>query len=150
VQLRITEGDKKGQELVPTALYYEFTIKNVGSKSIGGMEENKGLQIKIVPNTKLETTYKEIVGFNIFNPSSYMQTDLGYGLSLTPILKSDEEGNVVIYYLLGVSEEDPQVPIIVPPTDKLKILENDAFDASLVIILEGIEIARFDLKRNEY
>lgn len=28
----ITEGDKKGQELVPTALYYEFEIKNNGIK----------------------------------------------------------------------------------------------------------------------
>jgi hypothetical protein len=60
----LTEGDKKGQELVPTALYYEFTIKNVGNKSVGGVEKNKALQIKIVQNINLETTSKEIIGFN--------------------------------------------------------------------------------------
>lgn len=141
----ITEGNKKGQELVPTALYYEFTIKNAGNKGIGGMEKDKGLQIKIVPNNKLETTSKKVVGFNIFNPSSYVGTGVGHGSSFTSILKSGEEGKFVLYYDLGVSEEDPQVPLKVPPTDKLKILENDALDASLVIMVEGTEIARFDL-----
>lgn len=38
------------------------------------MEKGKDLQIKIVPNNKLETTSKEVVGFNIFNPSSYIGT----------------------------------------------------------------------------
>ncbi|MBF8984869.1 hypothetical protein IZY60_15110 [Lutibacter sp. B2] len=144
----ITEGNKKGQELVPTALYYEFTIKNVGNKSIGGLENNKGLEIRIVPNTKLETTSKEVVGFNIFNPSSYVQTGVGYGFSVTSKLESGQKGNFVLYYELGVSEEYLQVPLKSPPTDRLKILENDAFDASLVIISEGTEIASFDLKRN--
>jgi hypothetical protein len=51
----------------------------------------------------------------------------------------------IVYYELGVSEEDPAVPIKVPATDKLKMLEKDAFDAALVMMSDGTEIARFDL-----
>lgn len=141
----ITEGDKKGQELVPTALYYEFTIKNAGNKSIGSMEKDKDLQIKIVPNNKLETTSKEVVGFNIFNPSSYVGTGVGYGYSFTSILKAGQEGRFILNYDLGVSEKDPQVPLMVPSAEELKKLQDDALDASLVVMLEGTEVARFAL-----
>ncbi|MBE6067851.1 MAG: hypothetical protein E7211_09190 [Clostridium lundense] len=141
----ITAGDKKGQELVPTALYYEFTIKNAGNKSIGSMEKDKDLQIKIVPNNKLETTSKEVVGFNIFNPSSYVGTGVGHGYSFTPILKAGQEGKFILNYDLGVSEKDPQVPLMIPSSEKLKKLQDDALDASLVVMLEGTEVARFAL-----
>ncbi|MDE3841030.1 hypothetical protein C0966_17340 (plasmid) [Bacillus methanolicus] len=67
----ITEGDKKGQELIPTALYYEFEIKNNGNKKIGGIGD-KRLQVKIEPNDKLAAISKETVGFNIFKPSLYI------------------------------------------------------------------------------
>jgi len=143
----ITEGDKKGQELVPTALYYEFTIKNTGNKSIGSMEKGKDLQIKILPNNDLETTSKEVVGFNIFIPSSYVDSGVGHGHTFVPILKSGEEGKFVLYYELGVSEKDPQVPLMVPSAEKLKKLQDDALNASLVIMLEDTEIARFDLMK---
>lgn len=145
----ITEGDKKGQELVPTALYYEFTIKNAGNKSIGGMEKDKGLQLKIVPNIKLETISKEIVGFNIFNPSSYVNSGVGHGSSITPILKAGQEGKFVLYYKLGVSEEDPQVPLMVPSAEKLKNLEANALDATLILLSEDNEIVRFDLNKEK-
>jgi hypothetical protein len=140
----ITEGDKKGQELVPTALYYEFTIKNAGNKKIGDID-NKGLRVKIEPNDKLVTISKETVGFNIFNPSSYEGTGVGYGSSFTSILKPGEEGKFTLSYELGVSEENPQIPLIVPSTDKLKKLEDNALDATLVLMLENKEIARFSL-----
>lgn len=61
----ITEGDKKGQELIPTALYYEFTIKNVGNKKVGGIN-NKSLQVKIEPKDNLKSASIDVVGFNIY------------------------------------------------------------------------------------
>ena len=80
----ITEGDKKGQELVPTALYYEFTIKNIGNKKIGDaankgleMKAGGGLDIKIEPNDNLVASSKEIIGFNIYNPSEYAKVVWG-------------------------------------------------------------------------
>lgn len=143
----ITKGDKKGQELVPTALYYEFTIKNTGNRSIGSIEKDKGLKIKIVPNNELETTSKEVVGFNIFDQSSYAHSGVGYGHTFVPILKSGEEGKFVLNYELGVSKKDPEVPLMVPSAEKLKELQDNALNASLVIMLEDTEIARFNLMK---
>lgn len=91
------------------------------------------------------TISKEVVGFNIFNPSSYEGTGVGYGSSFTSILKPGEEGKFTPSYELGVSEENPQVPLIVPSTDKLKKLEDNALDATLVLMLGNKEISRFSL-----
>jgi hypothetical protein len=141
----ITEGDKKGQELVPTALYYEFTIKNTGNKKIGGIG-NKGLEIKIEPNDHLVASSKEVIGFNIFNPSEYDESGLGYGLTFASILEPDQEGKYTLHYNLGVSEENTQVPFLVPSKEQLKKLNDNALDARLIVLLEDKEIARFDLR----
>lgn len=144
----ITQGDKKGQEIVPTALYYEFMIKNVGNKKIGDTG-NKGLQVKIAPNKKLEVISKEIVGINIFIPSSYVGTGLGNGSSFTSILKPGEEGKFILYYDLGVREASPEVPLMAPSKEKLEELKDNALDASLIVLLEDTEIARFDLTKKQ-
>lgn len=142
----ITEGDKKGQELIPTALYYEFKIKNNGNRKIGGTGD-KALQVKIVPNKKLVTTSKETVGFNIFNPSSYDGTGLGYGANFVGEIQPDKIGKFILTFELGISEENPQVPIRVPAKDKLEKLKENALDGSLIVTLDGKEIAQFDLKK---
>ena len=53
---------------MPTALYYEFAIKNTGNKSIGGMEKDKDLRAKIVPNNKLETMVPSAEKLRILRP----------------------------------------------------------------------------------
>lgn len=141
----ITEGDNKGQELVPTALYYEFTIKNTWYKKIGGFGD-KGLKIQIEPNNNLVTTSNEIIGFNIFNPSEYEASGMGYGFSFRSDLKRNEEGKYTLNYDLGVSEENSQYPLLVPPKEQLKKLKDNALDATLIVILDDKEIAHFDLK----
>lgn len=142
----ITEGDKKGQELVPTALYYEFKIKNNGKQKIGGIGD-KGLQVKIEPNDKLVVTSKEIVGFNIFDPSAYEGTGVGFGSSFDGEIKPGKNGEYTLAFDLGVSEENSQVPLRVPSKGALKKLENNALDASLIVALDGKEIARFNLNK---
>ncbi|MBM7692468.1 hypothetical protein JOC77_001898 [Peribacillus deserti] len=141
----ITEGDKKGKELVPTALYYEFAIKNTGNKKIGDIGE-KGIQIKIEPNDNLVASSKEIIGFNIFNPSEYEASGLGYGHTSAYILEPDQEEKYTLHYDLGVSEDNPQVPFLVPSKEQLKKLKDNALDATLIVLLDDKEIARFDLK----
>lgn len=143
----ITGVDKKEKEIVLTSLYYEFTIKNTSNKRLGEGVGNKGLQIKFEPSKKLETLSKEIVGFNIFNSSSG-GISVGQGKSLPTVLRTGEEGEFILYYGLGVSEEHPQLPYKVPSTDKLKELQENALDASLIVLLEGREVARFDLKKD--
>ncbi|CAH0219519.1 hypothetical protein SRABI96_02375 [Peribacillus sp. Bi96] len=142
----ITEGDKKGQELVPTTLYYEFEIKNNGNKKRGGMGD-KGLQVKMEPNDKLVAISKETVGFNIFKPSSYVGTGVGYGNSFYGEIQPNKNGKYIFTFDLGVSEENPQVPLRVPSNEKLKKLKDNALDASLIVIIDGKEITRFNLKK---
>lgn len=137
----ITEGDKKGQELVPTALYQEFEIKNNGNKKIEGIGD-KGLQVKIEPNDKLVAISKETVGFNIFKSSAYDGTGVGFGTSFDGKIQPNKT------FDLGVSEENPQVPLRVPSKEKLKKLKDHALDALLIVTLDGKEITRFKLKRN--
>lgn len=142
----ITEGEKKGQELVPTVLYYQFTIKNTGWRKIGGIG-NKGLAVKIEPHDKLKATSEDIIGFNIFNPDDYMNSGLGFGYSYDTMIKSGKEGNFTLTYSLGVSEESPNVKLITPSDELLAEIKNQALDASLIVTCDGKEIARFDLSK---
>ena len=72
----LQQGENAGKEVVPTALYYTFTIKNEGSKKLG--DATKPLAVKIEPNEKLLTVSKEVMGFNIFNPKEFDNSGLGY------------------------------------------------------------------------
>jgi hypothetical protein len=141
--INITQGDKKGKELVPTALYYEFTITNVGKKRFVGI--NDAGEFKIIPSDNLKAMTEEIVGFNIFDFSSYMGTGLGHSISYIQLLEPGEEREFSFAYGLGVNEKNPDVPIMAPPEEKLKELEENALDAELVVTVKDAEIARFEL-----
>lgn len=144
----ITEGKKKGQELVPTALYYQFTVKNTGKKKIGDISK-EGLIAKIVPHDELKVTSEKIIGFNIFDPDAYQNTGLGYGQSIDgTMLKAGEKGEFKLTYDLGVNEESPNATLITPSDELLKELKNKALDASLIISNDGKKIADFDLSKD--
>ncbi|EKN67018.1 putative lipoprotein [Neobacillus bataviensis LMG 21833] len=74
--------------------------------------------------------------------------DSKYGHTFSPILEPNQEGKYTLHYDLGVSEENPQVPLLVPPKEQLKKLNDNALDATLIVLLDDKEIARFDLKNN--
>ncbi|MEI3614858.1 hypothetical protein [Pseudogracilibacillus sp. SO30301A] len=141
----ITEGEQKGQELVPTVLHYEFTIKNIGSKKINQIED-KNLEIKIQPHDTLIASSKNIIGFNIFNPSEYQDTGLGHGKTYATSIEPDQEEKFSIYFELGVSEENSEVSQPVPSKKALQELTDQALEATLVIVLDEEEIARFDME----
>ncbi|MCM3677143.1 hypothetical protein M3699_25830 [Peribacillus simplex] len=143
----ITEGERKGDELIPTALFYEFTIKNTGNKTVGIEEVDKGIELKIEPKDKLKSVSEDVIGFNIYNPDDYNGSGVGFGHSFLSVLKPDEKGEYTLNYDLGVSEENSQVPLLVPSKEKLDELREYAFDAFLVVTIENQEIARFDLNK---
>ncbi|MFJ7755906.1 hypothetical protein ACQKGI_21955 [Peribacillus muralis] len=142
----ITEGEKKGEELIPTALVYEFTIENNGNEPVGSIKEaDKGIELKIEPKSKLKSVSKDVIGFNIYNPDDYNESGVGFGQSQLSIINADQKGQYTFTYDLGVSEENPQVPLRVPSKEKLTKLKEYACDAFLVATIENQEIARFDL-----
>lgn len=49
--MTLQQGEKVGQEVVPTSLYYTFTVKHEGDKKIAKTTE--GLTFKIEPNEKI-------------------------------------------------------------------------------------------------
>lgn len=75
-----------------------------------------------------------------------METGLGYSKS-TISLKSGYEQTFIQHHDLGIREENSYTLFITPSEDELTELENHALDASLELIVENIEIARFDLKK---
>ncbi|AOH57449.1 hypothetical protein ABE28_024180 (plasmid) [Peribacillus muralis] len=86
----ITEGEKKGEELIPTALIYAFTIKNNGNEPVGSIEEaDKGIELKIEPKSKLKSVSKDVIGFNIYNPDDYNESGVGFGQSQLSIINAD-------------------------------------------------------------
>lgn len=143
----LQQGEKAGKEVVPTTLYYTFTIKNEGSKKIG--DTTKPFTVKIEPNEKLLTVSKEVMGFNIFNPKEYDNSGLGYGSSSGGgILEPNTEGQFILHYNLGVDEETTEA-LPVPSKEQLEKLRNHALDATLIVLLDNEEIARFDLNKKE-
>lgn len=138
--------NEEGIELIPTSLYYEFSLKNDGKVKIGELI-NDPLKIEIEPNDTLINASNEVIGFNVFNPFYYNNTGLGYGGSSTPVLKPGEEGQFILTFDLGVSHENNHIKVMVPPVERLKILEDNALDATLIISTNVGEIARFDLHK---
>ena len=82
----------------------------------------------------------------MFDPSEYDASGMGYGHTFSSILEPGQEGTFTLHYDLGVSEEHPQFPFLAPSKEQAEKLKSVAKDATLVILLDGEELARFDLQ----
>lgn len=141
--LLISEESEK--ELIPTALYYTFSIKNNGMK-VGGKDENY-INVQIVPNEGLVTASKDVLGYNVFEPADHPASNnfcTGYGNSHSTVLEKNEMTELMFYYYLGCEEEQKDAQPV-PSKDQLEKLKEHALDATLIIMLDNEEIARFDL-----
>ena len=149
VSIEVREGNMEisGEKLSGVYLRYDFTIKNSGRKTVGGMEEpnpdtynfDDGLQYVIEPSDELVNRSIEILGYNIFDDISKAAS------SLTPLLKSNEisEDNY-IGYSLGVQEQTELQPAA-PSKEQLDLLLEVANDAVLILSVKDKEIARLNL-----
>lgn len=135
----VTESNKKGQELVPTDLCYEFTIRNEGRKTISGIANE--LKVKFVPNDKLKEAIKEAVGMNIFEPDS----SLGSREFIEgDIFNTQKDCKFTLSF--DLSQENPPGVLITPSEEQLEKLLDNASDASFIIMYKDEEAARFDLR----
>ncbi|MFS0688947.1 hypothetical protein AB1K89_06870 [Sporosarcina sp. 179-K 8C2 HS] len=142
-------GEEAGQEVIPATLSYSFSIKNVGSKKVGEANEDEDLMVRIEPNEKLLTVSKEVMGFNIFSPEEYSieRAGLRYEHSFRSVLEPNSVGQYFFKYTLGYVEETEEV--FAPSKEQLGKLKENAFEATLVVLVGNEEIARFHLSKKE-
>lgn len=133
------------------SLNYNFTLKNSGNRTLGDIKKpihgtyrfDDSIKLDIEPNDELKSVLKEIVGFNIFDEEEREQERIEWGWSSTPFLEPNKEGEYSFIFDLGILEVPTEMSI--PTKEKLDRLIRNAMDATLVVSIEGKEIAKFDL-----
>lgn len=154
-EIVITSGEEKGEVIAPMSLSYTFVFENIGKKLLGGIKEpdsksydyDDELKIYIEPHENLLVTTKEVMGLDIYNEEERKESGLGMGKTSIPILEPNQEGEYTLDFTLGAKQENVEM-MVAPPRDQLDKLARNAMDATLVIHIKDVEIARFDL--NDY
>lgn len=132
----VISDEKNETEIIPTSLFYEFEIKNKGSK----IDLSDAFQIKIEPSAELSREVQNIIGENIFTSNS-----LGGGLILPHMpIKANEVTTTNAYFHLGTYRDSSNTPVF-PSRDELMPIINSALKAELVLFLDGKEVARYNL-----
>ena len=134
------------------SLRYNFSIKNTGSQTVGGIEElnpetfqmDDGLTYTIEPSEELLKMAIELFGFNIFDESERVANNLGMGKSIIPMLKAGEVGENDLDFELGVKEQTDQY-MVAPSMELLNTLKENALNSTLIVSVKDKEIARFKL-----
>ncbi|WP_226528754.1 hypothetical protein [Metabacillus niabensis] len=151
--IEITSGEQTGEIIQPITLSYNFILKNTGGKNLGGMEElnnetyefNDGIKVYIEPNEKLKVVSEEVLGINIYDEGE--EKSLNIGKTSVPVLEPNQEGKYTFDFTLGALEENPEIQLA-PSSEQLEKLQEHALDATLIVSVEGEEIARFDLSNS--
>lgn len=136
-----TEEDKGDDRVVPIALSYDIVLKNTGKKTIGGVEQpnektfeyEDGIVVHIEPNKNLKEMSEEIIGFNLYDEDQNVFGIVQTGL---PLLESNQLGKYTFDFMLGATEENPEMKLA-PPEEKLEKLKEQAMDATLIVTVEG-------------
>lgn len=154
----ITSGEKEGEVIMPISLSYDFVLKNTSKKTLGKAEKpNKqtyeyddGIKVYIEPNKKLKVVSKEIMGINIFSfdEEGRQIGELGIGKTGAPIIEPNQERKYTFDFILGADEENPELRVV-PSSEQLEKLKENAMDATLIVTIEDEEIARFDLSKSK-
>ncbi|MGE7921408.1 hypothetical protein ACQKM9_21095 [Viridibacillus sp. NPDC093762] len=151
----ITSGENKGEIIVPIALSYDFVLKNTGEKTLGGIkklneqkyEYDDGIKVYIEPNEKLKAVSEEVMGINIYEEDKEGNLGMG-GKTSFPVLEPNQDGKYTLDFILGALEENPDIKLA-PSSEQLEKLKEQAMDATLIVSVEGEEIARFDLSNSD-
>lgn len=70
------------------------------------------------------------------------------GKTILAVLEPNQEGKYTLYFILGALEENPDLKLA-PSSEQLEKLKEHVMDATLIVSLEGEEIARFDLSNSD-
>jgi hypothetical protein len=135
------KNEKGGwEDILPKALYYEFTLKQKGKQEDYTHDKDE-IKAIILPDKELKKTSIDVLGSNIFaekNPT------YGHQLSIKGFDHS-KTGKFVLSYYVGAQTANSKMPLA-PSDEKLKKLLNVAKDGEMVLYRNHKEIARYDLK----
>lgn len=139
-------------ELEFVNLHYNFVLKNVGRKDLGGdkrlndatYDYDDGIKIYIEPSEKLKAISEELIGINIYDK----EKNYGTGHTGLPVLKPNQEGEFSLDFVLGALKDNEQLKAA-PSSEQLEKLKENAMDATLMVMVEDETIAQFDLNNLE-
>ncbi|MFY0758860.1 hypothetical protein AB1K32_08285 [Metabacillus dongyingensis] len=145
--MTIMTGERKGEEVVPTALYYSITLKNTSWKKLGKEDPKNQVTIKIIPNEELINASRNIVGFNIFNSDEYVDSGVGFGESIDRVIPKGKTGQYDMYYELGVEDANQSEFKVAPSKEGMEELLKVSSHATVVVYEGKKELARLDLNK---
>jgi len=137
-----TIGKHKNQTIVPTALYYTFTVKNNSNKPIFHSQLNK-VKMRIEPDQDLLSVVEDTIGSNIYNVN---KSKIGWGQGVEEIAAKGT-GEFTLQLQTRCKEKSDELPLV-PPKEELQNIKDLALKATLIISKDGKEIARFKLDEN--
>jgi len=143
-EMTVSDGKNTNKQIVPTDLYYIFTIKNTSNNDISlpGVEK---VNLRIEPDKDLLSVAKETIGKNIYDVD---ESGLGFGLSMDNEIPSKKTSKFTLNYKLGAKQKNDELPLL-PAKEKLKKLQDNALKGTLIISQDGKDVARFRLDTNE-
>ncbi|MDP1440436.1 hypothetical protein [Priestia megaterium] len=142
-EMIVPDKKNKSKRIVPTELYYTFTMENT-SNNIMALSDLDKTKLRIEPDKELVSAVKEAIGSNIYDMDN---SKLGFGMSIGEIL-SKGTSKFTLDYTLGAKQKNNELPLL-PTEEKLKKLQANALKGTLIISQDGKDIAKFRLDSSQ-
>ncbi|MEJ9305072.1 hypothetical protein ABEW33_21040 [Priestia megaterium] len=142
-EMIVPDKKNKSKRIVPTELYYTFTMENT-SNNIMALSDLDKTKLRIEPDKELVSAVKEAIGSNIYDIDN---SKLGFGMSIGEIL-SKGISKFTLNYTLGAKQKNNELPLL-PTEEKLKKLQANALKGTLIISQDGKDIAKFRLDSSQ-
>jgi len=142
-EMIVPDKKNKSKRIVPTELYYTFTMENT-SNNIMALSDLDKTKLRIEPDKELVSAVKEAIGSNIYDMDN---SKLGFGMSIGEIL-SKGTSKFTLNYTLGAKQKNNELPLL-PTEEELKKLQANALKGTLIISQDGKDIAKFRLDSSQ-
>ncbi|MEB2273669.1 hypothetical protein LAV82_06570 [Bacillus sp. ILBB4] len=142
-EMIVPDKKNKSKRIVPTELYYTFTMENT-SNNIMALSDLDKTKLRIEPDKELVSAVKEAIGSNIYDMDN---SKLGFGMSIGEIL-SKGTSKFTLNYTLGAKQKNNELPLL-PTEEKLKKLQANALKGTLIVSQDGKDIAKFRLDSSQ-
>ncbi|MHA7098913.1 hypothetical protein [Priestia aryabhattai] len=141
--IRITEEKYQTQFIVPTSLYYRFTLKNICNES-AFCSNLHNVKLTIEPDKTLLEVINKAFGLNIYDTD---KNKFGWN-QIVKEISPKEISEFSLVYILGEKQNNVIFPPL-PLKEALQAIKYNALNATLIVSQDIKEIARFKLDSNK-